>query len=75
MPSKQLEISTMQIYLNGELQHTECKNLLELVQTFALEGKRFAVEQNENIISKSKLEYTPICAMDRIEIIHAVGGG
>ena len=65
----------MQIYLNGELQHTECKSLLELVQTFALEGKRFAVEQNENIISKSKLEYTPICAMDRIEIIHAVGGG
>ena len=49
-------MSTMQIYLNGELQHTECKNLLELVQTFALEGKRFAVEQNENIISKSKLE-------------------
>lgn len=41
MPSKQLGMSTMQIYLNGELQHTECKNLLELVQTFALEGKRF----------------------------------
>ncbi len=65
----------MQIYLNGEAQQTACKNLLELIQELALEGKRFAVEKNEMIISKSKLEQTPICDEDRIEIIHAVGGG
>ena len=65
----------MMIYINGEQQETHCKNLLELIQSMALEGKRFAVEVNEMIISKSKLEQTPIAESDRIEIIHAVGGG
>ncbi|MDM1247407.1 sulfur carrier protein ThiS [Acinetobacter sichuanensis] len=65
----------MQIFLNGEPQDTTCQNLLQLIQELSLEGKRFAVEMNEMIISKSKLEQTPIAAQDRIEIIHAVGGG
>jgi thiamine biosynthesis protein ThiS len=65
----------MQIFLNGEAKNTTCRNLLQLVQELELEGKRFAVEQNEMIISKSKLEQTPICDQDRIEIIQAVGGG
>lgn len=65
----------MQIYLNGELQETNCSTLLELIQELALEGKRFAVEQNEIIISKSKLAQSLIQHQDRIEIIHAVGGG
>lgn len=65
----------MQIFLNGEPQETSCQNLLQLVQELSLEGKRFAVEMNEMIISKSKLEQTLISEKDRIEIIHAVGGG
>ncbi len=65
----------MQIYLNGELQNTTCSNLLELIQELALEGKRFAVEHNEMIIAKSKLQQTMIKENDRIEVIHAVGGG
>ena len=70
------EFSRMtQIYLNGELKETECQNLLQLVHELALQGKRFAVEKNEMIIAKSKLELTPIADQDRIEIIHAVGGG
>lgn len=65
----------MQIYLNGEQQQTQCTNLLQLIQELALEGKRFAVECNEMIISKSKLEQVAIQENDKIEIIHAVGGG
>lgn len=65
----------MQIYINGEAQHTACSTLLELIQALALEGKRFAVEKNEMIIPKSKLAQVAICDEDRIEIIHAVGGG
>ncbi|MGE8558511.1 MULTISPECIES: sulfur carrier protein ThiS [unclassified Acinetobacter] len=65
----------MHIYLNGESKDTSCTNLLALIQELELEGKRFAVEKNEMIISKSKLAQTPICAEDQIEIIHAVGGG
>ena len=65
----------MQIYLNGKLQNTACSNLLELIQELALEGKRFAVEHNEMIIAKSKLQQTMINENDRIEVIQAVGGG
>ena len=65
----------MQIFLNGEPQETSCQNLLQLIQELSLEGKRYAVEINEMIISKSKLESTAISAQDRIEIIQAVGGG
>ena len=39
------------------------------------EGKRFAVEKNQQIIPKSQLEQTIIAPNDHIEIIHAVGGG
>lgn len=65
----------MQIFLNGESKETTCQNLLQLIQELSLEGKRFAVEMNEMIISKSKLEHTHISEQDRIEIIQAVGGG
>lgn len=65
----------MNIYLNGELKTTQCQNLLEIVQELSLDGKRFAVEMNEMIISKNKLEQTTLSESDRIEIIHAVGGG
>lgn len=65
----------MQIYLNGQAIDTHCQNLLQLIQQLELEGKRFAVEANEKIIGKNQLEHTAISAEDRIEIIHAVGGG
>jgi sulfur carrier protein len=65
----------MQIYLNGELTETPCENLQQLIQVLDLEGKRFAVEKNQNIIPKSRLEQTVIAPQDRIEIIQAVGGG
>ncbi|EPF77139.1 sulfur carrier protein ThiS [Acinetobacter rudis] len=65
----------MQIYLNGQAIDTQCENLFQLVQQLELEGKRFAVEANEQIIGKSQLENTAISPQDRIEIIHAVGGG
>ena len=65
----------MHIYLNGELTDTPCENLQQLIQVLALEGKRFAVEKNQQIIPKSRLEQTTIAAEDRIEIIQAVGGG
>ncbi|MCH7312809.1 sulfur carrier protein ThiS [Acinetobacter sp. ANC 3882] len=65
----------MHIYLNGESTDTSCENLQQLIQSLALEGKRFAVEKNQQIIPKSRLEQTVIAPEDRIEIIQAVGGG
>ena len=63
------------IQLNGERTETNCQTLFELVQSLQLENKRFAVEQNERIVPKSKLIDTPLSEDDRIEIIQAVGGG
>lgn len=65
----------MNIYLNGELIETESNSVLELIQTLDLDGKRFAVEMNEQIISKSKFADTPLTEHAKIEIIQAVGGG
>ncbi|EXE88952.1 thiamine biosynthesis protein ThiS [Acinetobacter baumannii 532279] len=65
----------MRIYLNGELVPTHCQNLLELVEQFGLDKKRFAIEHNSRIITKSRLEETTLSEYDRIEIINAVGGG
>lgn len=65
----------MNILLNGQPTQTDCKTLLELVQSLELNNKRFAVEQNECIVPKSKLAETPLAEQDRIEIIQAVGGG
>lgn len=65
----------MLIYLNGEAVNTHCQTLLELIQSLDLENKRFAVEMNQHIVSKTQLANTPITEHAHIEIIHAVGGG
>lgn len=63
------------IFINGEAKQTICLNILQLIEELNLEGKRFAIEQNQIIIPKSKFKQTLIADHDRIEIIHAVGGG
>ena len=65
----------MNIFLNGEAQTTTFSTLSELVQSLQLDGKRFAVEVNEQIVPKSRLVETMIQNNDKIEIIQAVGGG
>ncbi|WP_298891222.1 sulfur carrier protein ThiS [Acinetobacter sp.] len=65
----------MNIFLNGEAQNIEFSTLFELVQSLQLDGKRFAVEVNEQIVPKSRLVETMIQNNDKIEIIQAVGGG
>ncbi len=66
----------MKIILNGEEividKGFSIKNLLE---RFALEPKKIAVEKNLEIVSRSKFESTLINEGDRIEIIHFIGGG
>lgn len=65
----------MNIFLNGETQTTQSNTVWELVQSLQLDGKRFAVEVNEQIVPKSRLAETMLQDNDKIEIIQAVGGG
>jgi sulfur carrier protein len=66
----------MQIQVNGEpLEVAEQSNLSDLVAQLELSSKRIAIELNLEIIPRSSHADTPLKAGDRIEIVHAIGGG
>ena len=46
-----------------------------LLQELGLEGKRLAVEVNGTVIPRSRHSTTQLAAGDRVEIVHAIGGG
>lgn len=50
-------------------------NVSAIIANMQLDGKRFAVERNGEIVPKSKLDETPIVDGDKFEIVIAVGGG
>ncbi len=64
------------ITVNGQPHQLETPATAEtLVKHLGLEGKRLAMERNEEIIPRSEYAQTPLSEGDKIEIIHAVGGG
>jgi len=66
----------MQIQLNGETKTVEAgSSLLQLIEQLELAGKRIAVEINEDIIPRSEHADTRLQEGDRVEIVHAIGGG
>ncbi|MEJ2424809.1 MAG: sulfur carrier protein ThiS [Candidatus Thiodiazotropha sp.] len=66
----------MQIYLNGEeMQIPENLNMAGLIELLELQGRRIAVEVNEELVPRSTFPGHRLQEQDRIEIIHAVGGG
>lgn len=66
---------SISILVNGEQLKTTSKTLAELATELGLNGKRYAIEVDGMLISKSRhLEYT-LNTMQKIEIVHAVGGG
>ena len=66
----------MQIQLNGETKTVDAgSSLLQLIDQLELTGKRIAVEINEDIIPRSEHADTRLQEGDRIEIVHAIGGG
>lgn len=66
----------MQIQLNGEAYSLESPiTLAELVERLGLTGKRLAVELNLDIVPRSQHATTQLTDGDRVEIVHAIGGG
>ncbi|MDQ1362695.1 MAG: sulfur carrier protein [Pseudomonadota bacterium] len=66
----------MNIVLNGEPRTLPGGTLLaQLIHELGLEGKRLAVEINREIIPRSLYAQTGVKDGDRIEILHAIGGG
>ncbi len=64
------------ITLNGRRQELpDGLTVRALLERLALTGRRTAVEINGEIVPRSMHETRPLAAGDRIEIVHAIGGG
>lgn len=66
----------MQIILNGvEAAAPDAATLTQLIEQLGLAGKRIAIELNETIVPRSAHATTVLHSGDRVEIVHAIGGG
>jgi thiamine biosynthesis protein ThiS len=66
----------MNIYLNGEAREVpdNC-SAAQLVEELGLGAKRIAMELNREIVPRSSYAETTLKADDKVEIVHAIGGG
>ena len=66
----------MNIYLNGEARQVpdNC-SAAQLVEELSLTGKRIAMEVNQEIVPRSSYADHTLQADDKVEIVHAIGGG
>ncbi|WP_290907033.1 sulfur carrier protein ThiS [Halomonas sp.] len=46
-----------------------------MVESLGLAGRRIAVEVNEEIVPRSEHAVTRLVEGDRVEVVHAIGGG
>jgi len=66
----------MQIIVNGEEQQVaQGLTAAQLVEQMGLTGRRIAMEVNLEILPRSEYDRHALSDGDRIEIVHAVGGG
>ena len=66
----------MQIFINGEeKQVPDDINMTSLVALLELGDQRFAVEINQDLIPRSTFDNHQLGAGDKVEIVHAIGGG
>jgi sulfur carrier protein len=65
----------MELFVNGEARELAVADVAELVVALGLQGRRVAVELNGEVVPKSRHAVQPLKAGDRIELVHALGGG
>lgn len=67
----------MQIFLNGQGRHfsKDSMTIAELLSQIGQGEQRVAVEVNAEVVPKSRHDTQMLCEGDRVEIIHAIGGG
>jgi sulfur carrier protein len=66
----------MEININGRpTEVPEGVDLAALVKQLKLGNRRLAVEVNEELVPRSRFAEHRLKPSDRVEIIHAVGGG
>jgi sulfur carrier protein len=66
----------MHIILNGEPREIpDGSTAGQLLETLQLAGKRVAMELNLDILPRTEFDSQPLREGDRVEIVHAIGGG
>jgi thiamine biosynthesis protein ThiS len=66
----------LRLIINGqEREINTVKTLAELVRELDISVPHFAAAVNSQVIPKSRYESTEIRDGDKVEIVHAVGGG
>ncbi|MGK9066865.1 sulfur carrier protein ThiS [Stutzerimonas chloritidismutans] len=66
----------MLIELNGERHELpDGQSVADLLQRLDLVGRRLAVELNRDIVPRSQHAATLLAEGDKVEIVHAIGGG
>ncbi|NGP53405.1 sulfur carrier protein ThiS [Thioalkalivibrio sp. XN8] len=66
----------MEITLNGErLELPDGATAAELIEQLGLAGRRYAMEVNGELVPRSAHPGHRLMPGDRVEIVHAVGGG
>ena len=70
------KIKKIKIKLNGRVKSiNENTNLLDLLMKYKIPIKKVAIELNQEIIDKKRLNKIFIKKNDTIEIVHFIGGG
>jgi len=66
----------MQLLVNGDpLELPAGATVAELIEYLGLAGRRVAVEVNEDIVPRSRHAQRVLQEGDRVEVVHAIGGG
>ncbi|MFI8381424.1 sulfur carrier protein ThiS [Pseudomonas sp. NPDC079086] len=66
----------MHVQLNGEaFELPDDTTVAELIDRLDLAGRRVAVELNLDIVPRSQHAATALREGDRVEVVHAIGGG
>ncbi|GGO77811.1 sulfur carrier protein ThiS [Marinobacterium nitratireducens] len=66
----------MRIQVNGDnMELRDGASLAELVEQLGFAGKRIAAEVNLEIVPRSEHDRLSLNDGDRVEIVHAIGGG
>nr|WP_173645506.1 sulfur carrier protein ThiS [Marinobacterium profundum] len=66
----------MQCHINGQVTRIpEDHSIADLVEHLGLTGRRLAIELNTEIVPRTAHATVVLNDNDRVEIVHAIGGG
>ncbi len=70
------KIKKIKIRINGNFKFVKYNtNLSDLLKTLKIPLKKVAIELNQEIVDKKKLNKQILRNNDKIEIVHFIGGG